>query len=51
MHIYMYMYMYMYVYSDPWECRMGVARALEQLPSHMNPQDTMRLLKFTIPGN
>jgi HEAT repeat protein len=36
--------------SDPWECRVGVARALEQLPSHMTPQETMTLLEFTIPG-
>jgi hypothetical protein len=36
--------------SDPWECRVGVARALEQLPSHMTPKETMRLLTFTIPG-
>ncbi|CAI8049233.1 eIF-2-alpha kinase activator GCN1, partial [Geodia barretti] len=36
--------------SDPWVCRVGVARALEQLPSHMTPQETMTLLEFTIPG-
>lgn len=36
--------------SDPWECRVGVARALEQLPSHMSPEETMTLLNFTIPG-
>ena len=29
---------------------MGVARALEQLPSHMTPEETMKLLEFTIPG-
>ena len=29
---------------------MGVARALEQLPSHMTPKETMRLLNFMIPG-
>ena len=45
------LFVYTVVYcSDPWECRVGVARALEQLPSHMTPQDTLKLLKFTIPG-
>ena len=36
--------------SDPWECRVGVARALEQLPSHLSPEQTMTLLNFMIPG-
>lgn len=36
-------------YTDPWECRVGVARALEQLSKCADSAEAMELLKFVIP--
>lgn len=36
-------------YKDPWECRVGVAKALEQLSKHADSAEAMELLKFVIP--
>ena len=36
-------------YKDPWECRVGVAKALEQLSKHADSAEAMKLLKFVIP--
>ena len=38
------------VARDPWESRVGVAKALEQLSGHLSLEDSMTLLKFLIPG-
>lgn len=37
-------------YRDPWETRVGVAKALAELPAHLTPDETMKLLQFIIPG-
>lgn len=36
-------------YRDQWECRVGVAKALEQLSKHADSAEAMLLLKFVIP--
>lgn len=36
-------------YRDPWECRVGVAKVLAELPAHLSPVETMKLLQFIIP--
>ena len=36
-------------YHDPWEGRVGVAKAMEQLSQHADSADTLRFLKFVIP--
>ena len=36
-------------YHDPWECRVGVAKALEQLSKQADSAEAMKLLKFVIP--
>eukprot|EP00731_Ephydatia_muelleri_P027538 Em0019g411a len=37
-------------YRDPWEDRVGVAKAIAELPAHLSPAETMKLLQFIIPG-
>ena len=37
-------------YRDPWNARVGVAKALGELPAHLSPLETMKLLQFIIPG-
>ena len=37
-------------YRDLWENRVGVAKAMEQLPPHSTSSRVMDLLKFIIPG-
>lgn len=36
-------------YQDPWECRVGVAKALEQLSKAAKLSDVMKFFKFVIP--
>lgn len=36
-------------YRDQWECRVGVAKALEQLSKHADSAKAMQFLKFVIP--
>ena len=36
-------------FKDPWESRVGVAKALEQLPKFVDASRSMDLLKFVIP--
>ena len=38
------------VYKDAWECRVGVAKAMEQLSTRSNTTQAMTFLKFVIPG-
>ena len=37
-------------FRDPWESRVGVAKAMEQLPKFVDAPRSMELLKFVIPG-
>lgn len=37
-------------YKDAWECRVGVAKAMEQLSTHATMAQAMTFLKFVIPG-
>lgn len=37
-------------YRDQWECRVGVAKAMEQVQSFVDAGATMEFLKFVIPG-
>ena len=37
-------------FRDPWESRVGVAKAMEQLPKFVDAPRSMDLLKFVIPG-
>lgn len=37
-------------YKDEWECRVGVAKAMEQLSTRANTTQAMTFLKFVIPG-
>lgn len=37
-------------YHDPWECRLGVAKSLEQLSKCADSTEAMKLLKFVIPN-
>ena len=37
-------------YTDKWEGRVGVAKALEQLPHFLDAAHSMQLLQFIIPG-
>lgn len=36
-------------YCDPWECRVGVAKALEQVTKSASSSEAMKFLKFVIP--
>ena len=37
-------------YHDQWECRVGVAKAMEQVQTFVDASATMEFLKFVIPG-
>lgn len=37
-------------YHDQWECRVGVAKAMEQVQGFVDASATMEFLKFVIPG-
>lgn len=36
-------------YHDQWECRVGVAKAMEQVQNYIDAEATMKFLKFVIP--
>ena len=37
-------------YHDPWESRMGVAKAMEHVPKFVEPSLVMEFLQFVLPG-